>query len=217
MNTAKQRKYRKPEKAEAILIACSKLVANQGYAEVSMKNIADEAGVYQSLLHYYFKNKENLFIELFRFLNRKYLDIMSDVASLPVCTAEKLEAAFCEFQKFTRREPKWMIMILDLIIQSTHKPESKAEVLSFYKSGLELTIKGLSNNEGSCEAAVPEVDREVLSALLIATLMGMGLLFTIDEDATDFSKAWSYYKKMLLSILQEPDLETEQGMEGTRS
>lgn len=208
MNATKPRGYRKPEKAEAMLVACSKLVASKGYAEVSMKDIADEAGVYQSLLHYYFKNKENLFIELFRFLNRKYIDIMSEVASLSVGTEEKLDVAFREFQKFTKEEPKWMLMIMDLIIQSTHKPESKAEVLSFYEKGLKLTVSGLSNSEETSEA-FQDGDREVLAALLVATIMGMGLLFTIDEQATDFSKAWSYYKRMFLNFLHEHRLDGE--------
>jgi len=136
--TTKPRGHRKPEKAETMLEACSRLVASKGYAEVSMKDIADEAGVYQSLLHYYFKNKENLFIELFRFLNQKYINIMSDVASLSVGTEEKFSIAFAEFQKFAAKEPKWMLMVLDLITQAVHKPESKEEVLDFYQELLKL-------------------------------------------------------------------------------
>ena len=212
MNATKPRGYRKPEKAEAMLVACSKLVASKGYAEVSMKDIADEAGVYQSLLHYYFKNKENLFIELFRFLNQKYLDIMSEVASLSVGTEEKLDIAFREFQKFTRKEPKWMLMIMDLIIQSTHKPESKAEVLAFYENVLKLTVKGLSDN-----GQTGEVDTKALSALLIANVTGMGVLFTIDPQAIDFSKAWMYFKRMLMALLQESSMEQEEGLEGIQS
>lgn len=202
MNATKPRGYRKPEKAEAMLVACSKLVGGKGYAEVSMKDIANEAGVHQSLLHYYFESKDNLFLELFRFLRRRYLDIMSEVAYSPVDTEEKLDVGFEAFQNFAKEEPKWMLMVMDLIIQAVHKPESKSEVLSFYNEAANLTKRGLRKDKEE-DIAGKDLDAEVLSALLIATMTGLGILFTIDEHATDFSKAWSYFRRMFLDFIHD--------------
>jgi AcrR family transcriptional regulator len=202
MKATKPRGYRKPEKAEAMLVACSRLVGGKGYAEVSMKDIANEAGVHQSLLHYYFENKDNLFLELFRFLRRRYLDIMSEVAYSPVDMEEKLDVGFEAFQDFAKEEPKWMLMVMDLIIQAVHKPESKLEVLSFYNEAANLTKKGLRNKKGA-DIVGKDLDEEVLSALLIAAMTGLGILFTIDAQATDFSKAWSYFRRMFLDFIQD--------------
>jgi len=44
-----------------ILLAAYSCISTSGYANVSMRNIADEAGVVLSQLNYYYKNKEGLF------------------------------------------------------------------------------------------------------------------------------------------------------------
>ena len=216
MKAAKPRGYRKPEKAEAMLVACSKLVGGKGYAEVSMKDIALEAGVQQSLLHYYFKSKDNLFLELFRFLKRKYLDIISEVLSSAASFDEKLDSGFEAFQKFSREEPKWMLMIMDLIIQGVHKPESKMEILSAYNEAAKITKEELRKSKET-DIAGNGLDEEALSTLLIATMTGLGMLSTIDNKATDYSKAWSYFSRMFTGFVQEPGLEQEDGRAGIQS
>lgn len=216
MKATKPRGHSKPEKAEAMLVACSKLVGGKGYAEVSMKDIADEAGVHQSLLHYYFKSKDNLFLELFRFLKRKYLDTMSEVLSSPTSFDEKLDAGFAAFQKFSREEPKWMLMVMDIIIQGVHKPESKMEILSTYNEVVRLTKDELRKDKET-DIAGNGLDEEALSTLLIATMTGLGILSTIDDQAADYSKAWAYFSRMFTGFIQEPCLEQEDGKEGKQS
>ena len=216
MKATKPRGYRKPEKAEAMLVACSKLVGGKGYAEVSMKDIANEAGIHQSLLHYYFENKDNLFLELFRFLMRKYWDIISEVLSSPASFDEKLDSGFEAFQKFSREEPKWMLMIMDLIIQGVHKPESKMEILSAYNEAAKITKEELRKDKET-DIVGNGLDEEALSTLLIATMTGLGILSMIDDQATDYSKAWSYFSRMFTGFVQEPCLEQEDGKEGKQS
>ena len=45
----------------AILDAAELVFAKSGFAGASMREIAEHAGVAQALIHYHFKNKENLF------------------------------------------------------------------------------------------------------------------------------------------------------------
>jgi AcrR family transcriptional regulator len=44
--------YRKPEKVEAIIRAASRAVAKKGYAQVSLRDVAEGAGVPKSLLQF---------------------------------------------------------------------------------------------------------------------------------------------------------------------
>jgi AcrR family transcriptional regulator len=59
--------------AQKILNAAFKCISERGYANVSLRDIADEAGVVLSQLNYYFKNKEGLFKEIVKTLARQYL------------------------------------------------------------------------------------------------------------------------------------------------
>ena len=192
--------YRKPEKVEAIIRAASRAVARKGYAQVSLRDVAEGAGVPKSLLHYYFKDKNQLMEALLRFLNRKYIKIIDRVARLPLNTSEKLERGFEEFQKFTAREPKWMLMILDLLVQAVHRQESKREAYSLYEevSGI---ITRVLRQQKDARGARGEIDEAVMSSLIVATLIGLGVLFILDKKATDFPLAYSYFQRMLEEFL----------------
>ena len=192
--------YRKPEKVEAIIRAASRAVARKGYAQVSLRDVAEGAGVPKSLLHYYFKDKNQLMESLLRFLNRRYVKIIERVARLPLSTSEKLERGFEEFQKFTAREPKWMLIILDLLVQAVHRPESKKEAYSLYEEVTGIIV-GVLKKEKDAGGARGEVDEAVMSSLIVATLIGLGVLFILDKQSTDFSLAYSYFQQMLEEFL----------------
>ena len=63
----------KQSQSERILLAASQCISTKGYANVSMRDIANEAGVVLSQLNYYFKNKEGLFKEVVRMMIDRYL------------------------------------------------------------------------------------------------------------------------------------------------
>jgi AcrR family transcriptional regulator len=192
--------YRKPEKVEAIIRAASRAVAKRGYAQVSLRDVAEGAGVPKSLLHYYFKDKNELMETLLHFLNRRYIKIIDRVARLPLSTSERLERGFEEFQKFTAREPKWMLMILDLLVQAVHRPESKKEAYSLYEEVTGIITRVLQN-EKDAQGARGEIDEDVMSSLIVATMIGLGVLFILDKRATDFSMAHSYFRRMVEEFL----------------
>ncbi|MFY8004425.1 MAG: TetR/AcrR family transcriptional regulator [Chitinophagaceae bacterium] len=50
---------------QKILNAAKKVFVTQGMAAARMQDIANEAGINKALLHYYFRNKEQLFAQIF--------------------------------------------------------------------------------------------------------------------------------------------------------
>jgi AcrR family transcriptional regulator len=54
------------ERRAQILTAARKLFSKRRYASVSMKDIADDAGVARGLLHHYFGSKHDLYLEVVR-------------------------------------------------------------------------------------------------------------------------------------------------------
>lgn len=55
-----------PEARDALLDATQKLMLSDGYAAVTSRRVAAEAGVNAGLVYYYFGPMDNLFIEVFR-------------------------------------------------------------------------------------------------------------------------------------------------------
>ena len=194
-------KYRKPEKVEAIIRAASRAVAKKGYAQVSLRDVADGAGVPKSLLHYYFKDKNELMEEVLRFLNQRYIRIIKRVAALPLGINEKLARGFLEFRKFTKREPRWMLIILDIIVQAVHRPESKKEAYLLNKELTEIIAEALRQAKAGGETD-KAFDEDVLASLIMATMIGLGVLFILDKQATDFPLAYAYFEQMLERFLE---------------
>jgi AcrR family transcriptional regulator len=60
--SANQEERMSEETRKRIIEAAVRVLARDGYAATSVKDIAAEAGVAPGLVHYYFKNKENLVV-----------------------------------------------------------------------------------------------------------------------------------------------------------
>ena len=55
-----------------IFSSAIKIFQKKGLAGARMQEIADEAGINKSMLHYYFRNKEKLFLEVFRSSHQEF-------------------------------------------------------------------------------------------------------------------------------------------------
>src|SRR5690242_19617573 len=61
----------KPDTRERILEAAFTVLSRQGYENVSIKDIAEAAGVAQGLVHYHFKPKQQLVLPVLDFVCQK--------------------------------------------------------------------------------------------------------------------------------------------------
>ena len=61
----------KPDTSERILQAAFSVLSRQGYENTSIKDIAEEAGVAQGLIHYHFKSKQLLVLAVLNFVCEK--------------------------------------------------------------------------------------------------------------------------------------------------
>jgi len=59
--------------SDKILLTAFECISSKGYVNVSMRDIADEAGVALSQLNYYYKNKAGLLTEVIKIMAQKYL------------------------------------------------------------------------------------------------------------------------------------------------
>ncbi len=99
-------RIRKHEPGEKILHAAFKCIAAKGYASVSLRDIADEAGVVLSQLNYYYKNKEGLFTEVVKTLARQYLNEIEDILKRGGSEKEKIARLIEYFQEMLRKTPE---------------------------------------------------------------------------------------------------------------
>ena len=84
-----------------ILLAAKKVFHEKGFDGARMQEIADVAGINKSLLHYYFRSKENLFNSVFQEALQGIFSRMFSIAGEKVPLEEKIHLIFRNY--FYRR------------------------------------------------------------------------------------------------------------------
>lgn len=80
-----------------ILEAAKKVFIQQGLEGTSMQQIADEAGINKSLLHYYFRSKEKLFGEVFSYAFHYIVPQLKDIMTSNNTIFVKIEKLVSEY------------------------------------------------------------------------------------------------------------------------
>lgn len=94
---------------QAILKAAEELFLEQGFEQTTTKQIAQRAGCNQALLHYYYRTKDNLFVQIFeekaKFIATHFLDINLTTQTLEERISQMVELHFELFRKNPRLVP----------------------------------------------------------------------------------------------------------------
>lgn len=94
---------------QAILKAAEELFLEQGFEQTTTKQIAQRAGCNQALLHYYYRTKDNLFVQIFeekvKFIATHFLDLNLTAQTLEERISQMVELHFELFRKNPRLVP----------------------------------------------------------------------------------------------------------------
>ena len=113
---------------EKILQAAFTVLSRQGYENTSVKDIAEEAGVAQGLVHYYFKSKQLLVLAVLEFVCKKV-----EVGAGVVGEAGALEA-FEQTKQMLHSSHDTNSLYIQLIGVSLHDPVIGAGVRDFIRT-----------------------------------------------------------------------------------
>ena len=126
-----------------ILEAAKKIFRQKGMEGARMQEIADEAGINKALLHYYFRNKEKLFLAVFEDSFIQIIPNLSDIFTQCITIEEKISLFVESYIKILEPYPDLPMFILS---ESRRDPSILINVLE--RSGIhpkEITL--LLNSE----------------------------------------------------------------------
>jgi len=109
---------KKENQSERILQTAFECISSKGYANVSMRDIADEAGVALSQLTYHYKNKDGLLTEVIKMMIQEYLMEVEEHLRKGVTPKEKLSDLITYFQEVMEENPKLFKMFYDFTSMS---------------------------------------------------------------------------------------------------
>jgi AcrR family transcriptional regulator len=195
-----------PPTARRILAAAQSILAERGYAELTMTAIAQVSGANRALVSYYFGGKAGLVAALVEtlFLN-------PDVGYVEEIRATRTGAdradAFLEWQQRVSADDRTNRMLYELLPHALREPEVRARFADEYRAYREV--------DGDClSGAVRELTEEELAALAavsIAVVEGLGIQRALDPEGFDHARAWRMWRDVIGAYLLLPPTPTGRG------
>jgi len=183
--------------AERILDAAFRSIATRGCGAVTLRGIAEEAGVVLSQLNYYYGNKDSLFAAVLKRMQQGYMEGLD--ARLRGCdTLSERMGALVDYNAFVLNDsPDTYRNFLEFSHFAMSSPDFQAEVANFTSGVAEIIQRRIDHHEPGTEDAgrfpVAAVTRFILSASF-----GIALHHFLSPENNDIRRGFDIIKATAL-------------------
>ncbi|HPY63249.1 MAG TPA: TetR/AcrR family transcriptional regulator [Bacillota bacterium] len=177
-----QHRARKTGPSEKILITAFECLSARGYASVTMRNIADEAGVALGQVTYYYKNKENLFLEVMDMMIHQYLSEIEHKLETVTGKNHKFNALMSFFKELLQDNPRLFRLFIDFTAQALWVPSFREKVNSLFERLAEIIENNLMLDVDESNWKFDYSSRSV-SKLILGALYGTSIQLLLSSDS----------------------------------
>jgi AcrR family transcriptional regulator len=191
---------RSDEKAQAILDAACRCLSEKGYAATTISEIAAEAGVSRGLLHYYFKNKEELMAKALRASGEAIYGLFEDAFARSE-SAEDLSIALTSMLRtLVGSDPTYMNLTLECWTMARESPLVAKEMENMYQRALKAFSEGLADAKKRGIIS-PSIPLDGLASFLLGSTDGLFAQFYLKPDLLDNEAVWEAVETSIHTLL----------------
>ncbi len=106
---------------EQIFEAASRVFQRKGYAGARMQEIADEANINKSMLHYYYRSKDKLFQEVFQREVKRLFPVIFGVMDSDQSLPKKIDELIDTYYVFLEKNPHLVQFVLHEMHQNADR------------------------------------------------------------------------------------------------
>jgi AcrR family transcriptional regulator len=181
--------------------AAYKVVAQKGYNDFTIKDIAEEAGLSTGLVHYYFKNKEDLLFKLLKEMNANLRDNLKKALTELTEPKDRLMAFCDEAFDLVDKEKAYFYVLIDFWAQMNHDNrirQANVKLFQSYRDEISSIIE-----EGIAKGVFAAMDVKFTSVIIISLIQGTIIQYVIDNGAFDYRELKEKIKEQILSKVIE--------------
>src|SRR3954454_13152340 len=200
MEAATQPRQLAGERAQRIVEAMRRSVAQRGVAGSTFDHVAGEAGVSRGLLHYYFGSKERLLVEVVRHDCDVRMAVLEEQLAGAEDADDLLARLVLSLEELVRDEPEFFTVVFELFTISRRNAEIAAEFAELMRRTREhvAALLAAKQAEGVLNlSAEPEAVADVLFSL--GDGVAMRMLAERDRDWSGVIAAGAKAAKTLLA------------------
>ena len=176
--------------------AAYKVVSRKGYYNFTVRDIAKEAGLSTGLVHYYFKNKDDLLVSVLRVMNENLSSYLAKALEKIDDPEEKIIIFMDEAFHLVEREKEYFHVLIDFWTQINHNERIRKANIKLYQSYRAECAKIIQ--EGIGKNVFNNVDVQYTATMIVAFIQGLIIQYIIDNEAFDYTE---YTKKIKLQIV----------------
>ncbi len=197
-----ERRTKRDQKIDAILLSTIQLLAERGYAGTNIADIASHAKVYKSLLHYYFKDKEDLVSKALASRSSTMIQPAKEALFGVESLEELIDGAIFFFKRDIEQNPDFFALIFETWCTGRRSVRIKQE----FNTGINQRIDDIKDvlEDAANRKLIrfeDQVQLEGLARIILALYHGLALQLTHNPDISTNDKMWFLLKKMLLAGL----------------
>jgi len=187
--------YRKGQ----ITRAAYEVIAEKGYYNFTMMDIAKRAGVSSGLIHHYFKDKENMLVTLLREMQYNIRNTTERAIEQASDPKEQLEIFMNLAFNLAEKEREYLYVTYDFLTQIKFN-ERMQRIMSKLYRGYRETMVGILR-AGKEQGIFRDVDEHYIATLFISAMLGIELQYIIDNTAFFYREYTSRIKKYIFDLV----------------
>jgi len=187
--------YRKRQ----ITRAAYEIIAEKGYYNFTMMDIAKRAGVSSGLIHHYFKDKENMLVTLLREMQQNVRSSLERALERETDPKEKLGIFVDQGLNLVENEREYIYVTFDFLTQIKFN-ERMQRILSKLYRGYRETLSQILR-EGKEQGIFKDVDEHYLATILSSILLGLEQQYVADNTAFFYREYAARLKNFIFDMV----------------
>jgi len=168
-----------------LLAAAAQVFAERGFHGATLDEVAQVAGFTKGAVYSNFKNKDDLFLALFKAdYDREMARIMATLENSVVPAVDRLSDFVTLIQEESRRAPNSALLYLEFWLYAARNPEARARLADIDDEAVH-SLAELLRVERVHEGMEPLEDRERTARVIETLFRGIGLLRVMQPDVVD--------------------------------
>jgi len=188
-----------PRTARRILDAAQTIVAERGYADLTMAALERESGANRALVAYYFGSKAGLIDAVIESLFKNpEVGLVEEIRTGAHGTERTVR--FLDWQRRVSANDRVNRMLYELLPHALRDPKVRARFADEYREYRHVDAECIA----SAPAGLSDDEAEALAAVTIAVVEGLGMQRALDPEGFDHERAWQAWRRVIGSYLALP-------------
>jgi AcrR family transcriptional regulator len=189
------------DKAQEIMSAARKILTEYGSSRTTVKEISAKAGVSRGLIHYYFQNMDEMFVEVFRDSEKEAHEIAKEIFKMSKTPEELASNLTAGFKHVMEINPGLHYLSFEGWVMSRKSDAIANEITSTSYAHRE-NYKKLLEDAAQRGAISQNMPFEELALYILAVLYGVGHILTLEPNQTQNNAIWRALERGLLCALE---------------